>query len=121
MIVPLSYRVLGDDIHNQSHMVDASNTSGMLLGALLVYVQTQLIHGIAANYLLGHTDMPFNIHGHDTREAGSMNLYFPTVQKDMYIYIYTVLGGKLWKGVLDVVKNSTNRERLNEISELTKV
>ena len=39
------------------------------------------IHGIAPNYLSDQIDMHFEIHGYDTREAGSMKVYFPTYRK----------------------------------------
>ena len=42
------------------------------------------IHGIAPHYLSDSIDMHFDIHGYDTREAGSMNVYLPTVHKEMY-------------------------------------
>ena len=38
----------------------------------------------APHYLSDRTDMHFDIHGYDTREAGSMNVYFPTVHKEIY-------------------------------------
>ena len=41
------------------------------------------IHGIAPNYLSDRIDMHFDIYGYDTREAGSMNVYLPTVHKVM--------------------------------------
>ena len=42
------------------------------------------IHGIAPNYLSDRIGMHFDIHGYNTREAGSMNVYLPTVRKEMY-------------------------------------
>ena len=42
------------------------------------------IHGIAPHYLSDRIDMDFDIHGYDTREAGSMNVYLPTVHKEIY-------------------------------------
>ena len=49
------------------------------------------IHGIAPNYLSDRIDMHFDIHGYNTREADSMNVYLPTVHKEIYkntLYIY---------------------------------
>ena len=43
-----------------------------------------------------------------TPEAGSMNVYLPTVQKEMYKNSFLYLGGKLWNDLPDFVKNSTN-------------
>ena len=52
------------------------------------YFLTTLIfnasHGIAPHYLSHRMDMHFDIHGYDTREAGSMNVYLPTVHKKIY-------------------------------------
>ena len=42
------------------------------------------IHGFPPNYLLDLTDMNFDIHGHDAKEAGSMNVYRPTVHDEIY-------------------------------------
>ena len=42
------------------------------------------IHGIAPNYLSDRTDMHFDTHGYDTREAGSMNVYLPALYKEIY-------------------------------------
>ena len=39
------------------------------------------IHGIAPHYLSDRIDMHFDIHGYHTREAGSINVYLPAVQK----------------------------------------
>ena len=66
------------------------------------------IHGIAPNYLSDRIDMHFDIHGYNTREAGSMNVYLPTVHKEMYKNSFLYLGGKLWNDLPDFVKNSTN-------------
>ena len=69
------------------------------------------IHGIAPHYLSDRIDMHFDIHGYDTREAGSMNVYLPAVHKKIYrnsFFIYS--GGKLWNELPDFVKNSTNIE-----------
>ena len=46
------------------------------------------IHGIAPNYLSDRIDMHFDIHGYNTREAGSMNVYLPTVHKEIYKNIF---------------------------------
>ena len=41
------------------------------------------IHEIAQHYLSDRIDMHFDIHGYDTKEAGSMNAYLPTVHKEI--------------------------------------
>ena len=51
------------------------------------------IHGIAPHYLPSRIDMHFDIHCYDTREAGSMDVYLPTVHRDIYrnsLYIRVV-------------------------------
>ena len=61
------------------------------------------IHGIA---LFGSH---FDIHGYDTMETGSTNVYFPTDHQGMYRNIFFLYsGGKLWNDLPDFVKNSTN-------------
>ena len=48
------------------------------------------IHGIGPHYFSNRFDMHFDIHGYDTREAGSMNVYLPAVHKEIYrnFFIY---------------------------------
>ena len=50
------------------------------------------IHGIAPNDLSERIDMYFDIHGYDTREAGSMNVYFSTVHKEIYKNSFFIFG-----------------------------
>ena len=68
------------------------------------------IHVIAPQYLSDRIDMHFDIHGYDTREAGSMNVYLPAVHKEIYRNNFLYSGGKLWNELSDFVKNSTNIE-----------
>ena len=42
------------------------------------------IPGITRHYLSDRIDMHFDIHGYDTREAGSMNVCLPTLHKEIY-------------------------------------
>ena len=42
------------------------------------------IHEITPNYLSDRIDKLLDIHGYDTREAGSLNVYLPTVHKEIY-------------------------------------
>ena len=74
----------------------------------LLTLMFKAIHGIAPNYLSDRIDMHFDIHGYNTREAGSMNVYLPTVHKEMYKNSFLYLGGKLWNDLPDFVKNSRN-------------
>ena len=50
------------------------------------------IHGIAPNYLSDRIDMHFDIQGYNTREPGSMNVYLPTVHKEMYKNSFFIFG-----------------------------
>ena len=68
------------------------------------------IHGISPHYLSDGIDMHFDIHGYNTREAGSMNVYLPAVHKEIYSNRFLYPGGKLWNELPDFVKNSTNIE-----------
>ena len=42
------------------------------------------IHGIAPHYRSGRIDMHFDIHGYNTREAGSRKVNLPAVRKEIY-------------------------------------
>ena len=68
------------------------------------------IHGIALHYLSDCIYMHFDMHGYNTREAGSMNVYLPAVHKEIYRNSFLYSGGKLWNELPDFVKNSTNIE-----------
>ena len=59
--------------------------------------------------------MHFDIHGYDSSEAGSINIYLPTVHKEINRNSFLYLGGKLWSNLPYFVKNPTN------IREFTKV
>ena len=76
----------------------------------LTTLMFKAIHGIAPHYLSDRIDMHFDIHGYDTREAGSMNVYLPAVHKEIYRNSFLYSGGKLWNELPDFVKNSTNIE-----------
>ena len=51
------------------------------------------LHGITPHYLSDRIDMHFDIHGYNTREAGSMNVYLPAVHKEIYknSFLYIIL------------------------------
>ena len=50
------------------------------------------IHGIAPHYVSDRIDMHFDIHAYNTREAGSMNVYFPAVHKEIYRNSFFIFG-----------------------------
>ena len=53
----------------------------------LTTLMFKAIHGIAPHYLSDRIDMHFDIHGYNTREAGSMNVYLTAVHKEIYTEI----------------------------------
>ena len=50
--------------------------------------------------------MNFDINGYDTRGADSMNVYLPTLKKDMYKNSFMYKGGQVWNSLPDLVKDS---------------
>ena len=60
----------------------------------LTTLMFKAIHGIAPHYLSDRIDMHFDIHGYVTRDTGSMNVYLPAVNKEIYrnsfFYIWVV-------------------------------
>ena len=76
----------------------------------LTSLMFKAINGISPHYLSDRIDMHFDIHGYNTREAGSMNVYLPAVHKEIYRNSFLYSGGKLWNELPDFVKNSTNIE-----------
>ena len=58
----------------------------------LTTLMCKAIHGIAPHYLSDRIDMHFDIHGYNTREAGSMNVYLPAVHKEIYRNSFFIFG-----------------------------
>ena len=58
----------------------------------LTTLMFKAIHGIAPHYRSDCIDMHFDIHGYNTREAGSMNVYLPAVNKEMYRNSFFIFG-----------------------------
>ena len=58
----------------------------------LTTLMFKAIHGIAPHYLSDRIDMHFDIHGYNTREAGSMNVYLPAVHKEIYTNSFFIFG-----------------------------
>ena len=56
------------------------------------FLTFKAIHGIAPHYLSDRIDMHFDIHSYDTREAGSMTVYRPSVHKEMCRNTFFILG-----------------------------
>ena len=69
------------------------------------------IHGIAQHYISDRIDMHFDIHSYDTREVDSMNVYLPTLHKEIYRNSsFFKFGWQIWNELPDFVKNSTNMD-----------
>ena len=65
------------------------------------------IHGIAPTYLSDRVVMNFDVNGYDTRSS-NMELYLPTLHKELYSNSFMYMGGKLWNDLPEFVQNSTN-------------
>ena len=87
----------------------------------LTTLMFKAIHGIGPHYLSDRIDMHFDIHGYNTREAGSMNVYLPAVHKEIYRNSFLYLGGKLWNELSDFVKNFTNIETFKRNYRIYKI
>ena len=54
--------------------------------------------------------MNFDIKDNDTRGIDGMNVYLPTLKKDIYKNSFLYKGGQVWNRLPDVVKDSPNLE-----------
>ena len=64
--------------------------------------------------------MNFDINGYDTRGTDGMNVYLPSLKKDIYKNSFLYKGGQLWNRLPDVVKDSPNLETFKYHYELQK-
>ena len=69
----------------------------------------KVIHGSAPAYLSDRIVMNFDVNGYDTR-GSDMELYLPTLRKDMYRNICMYMGGKLWNDLPEFVQHSVSIE-----------
>ena len=76
----------------------------------LAMLMLKSIHGIAPAYLCNQIVMNFDINDYDTRGTYGINVYLPTVKKDIYKNSYLYKGGQVWNRLPDVVKDSPNLE-----------
>ena len=67
------------------------------------------IHGIVPTYLSDRIVMNFDVNGYDTT-GSDMDLYLPTLRKEVYRNIFMYMGGKLWNDLPEFVQSSTNIE-----------
>ena len=59
----------------------------------LTMLMFKSIHGIAPAYLCNQIVMNFDIKGYDTRGTDGMNVYLPTLKKDIYKNSFLYKGG----------------------------
>ena len=64
--------------------------------------------------------MNFDINGYNTRGTDGMNVYLPTLKKDIYKNSFLYKGGQLWNRLPDVVKDSPNLETFKYYYKLQK-
>ena len=86
----------------------------------LAMLMFKSIHGIAPAYLCNQIVMNFDINGYDTRGTDGMNVYLPTLKKDIYKNSFLYKGGQLWNRLPDVVKDSPNLETFKYYYKLQK-
>ena len=86
----------------------------------LAMLMFKSIHGIAPAYLCNPIVMNFDINGYDTRGTDGMNVYLPTLKKDIYKNSFLYKGGQVWNRLLDVVKDSPNLETFKYYYKLQK-
>ena len=79
------------------------------------------IHGIAPAYLCNQIVINFDIKDNDTRGIDGMNVYLPTLKKDIYKNSFLYKGGQVWNRLPDVVKDSPNLEILKYYHKLQSV
>ena len=75
----------------------------------LTILMFKAIHGIAPTYLSDRIVMNFDVNGYDTR-GSDMDLYLPTLRKEVYRNSFMYMGGKLWNDLPEFIQNSTNIE-----------
>ena len=86
----------------------------------LAMLMFKSIHGIAPAYLCNQIIMNFDINGYDTSGTDGMNVYLPTVKKDIYKNSFLCKGGQVWNRLPDVVKDSPNLEAFKCYHKLQK-
>ena len=75
----------------------------------LTILMFKAIHGIAPTYLSDRIVMNFDVNGYDTR-GSDMDLYLPTLRKEVSRNSFMYMGGKLWNDLPEFIQNSTNIE-----------
>ena len=78
------------------------------------------IHGIAPTYLSDRIVMNFDVNGYDTR-GSDMDLYPPTLRKEVYRNSFMYMGGKLWNDLPEFIKILRILNNLNIITECINV
>ena len=78
------------------------------------------IHGIAPTYLSDRIVMNFDVNGYGTR-GSDVDLYLPTLRKEVYRNSFMYKGGKLWMICLSSYKILQILNHLNIITECINV
>ena len=78
------------------------------------------IHGIAPTYPSDPIVMNFDVNGYDTR-GSDMELYLPTLHKDMYRNSFMYVGGKLWDDLPEFEQHSTSIESFKQNYKMYKL
>ena len=65
------------------------------------------IHGIAPTYLSDHIVMNFDGNSYDTR-GSDIELYLPTLRKDIFRNSFMYMGGKRWNDLPEFVQHPTS-------------
>lgn len=68
------------------------------------------IHGLTPSYLSNHITMNVDIHGYDTRSSENMNVYRPTIHKEMFRNSFMCKGSDIWNALPNEVKESPNMD-----------
>ena len=66
------------------------------------------IHETAPSYLSNQIAMNVDIHGYDTRSSENMNVYRPTIHKEMFRNSFMCKGCDIWNVLPNSLKDSPN-------------
>ena len=78
------------------------------------------IHEIALTYLSDLIVMNFDVNGYDVR-GSDIELYLPTLRKDMYWNSFMYMVGKLWNDLPEFVQYSTSIESFKQNYKMYKL
>ena len=90
------------------------------ISSFLTSLMFKAIHGIAPTCLSDHIVINFDVNGYDTR-GSDMELYLPTLHKDMYRNSFMYMGVKLWNDLPEYVQHSTSIESFKQNYKMYKL